>query len=251
MAPSRRWRLDDGLRPPTRLPRAITTRERDLTVGTILAFRGPEVGRRLSGSTHQHGQPGGASWNPSVRRSTARGRARTLAGTSSSSAPSSRPAARSPRCSPPARPAAGPGWLRRSRNGRRRRTIRHPRLLGTAALSGPITLLAGGGDPSAEPALKKVYDDFKAQNPGIEWDIRALPGFGPDWDRLARAALESGEPVGLVMIDGLFVRAWTRDGLLADLGPTRGWPTVLARVPANVPPRPGSPRPPRGPFRWR
>jgi arabinogalactan oligomer/maltooligosaccharide transport system substrate-binding protein len=104
----------------------------------------------------------------------------------------------------------------------------------TTALSGSITMLSGGGDPSAEPALKKVYDDFKAQNPGIEWDIRALPGFGPDWDRLARGALESGEPVGLVMIDGLFVRAWTRDGLLADLGNDPRMATVLDRVPANV-----------------
>ena len=48
------------------------------------------------------------------------------------------------------------------------------------ALSGPDHASWRGGDPSAEPALKKVYDDFKAQNPGIEWDIRALPGGGPD-----------------------------------------------------------------------
>jgi arabinogalactan oligomer/maltooligosaccharide transport system substrate-binding protein len=100
----------------------------------------------------------------------------------------------------------------------------------THPLVGPITVLMGG-DPSTEPALKKVYDDFKAQNPGVEWDIRALPGFGPEWDRLARAALESGEPVGLVMIDGLFVRAWARDGLLADLGADPAMATVLARVP--------------------
>ena len=101
----------------------------------------------------------------------------------------------------------------------------------TQALSGPITVLMGGGDPSTEPALKKVYDDFKAQNPGIEWDIRAIPGLGPDWDRLARAAMESGEPVGMILIDGLFVRAWTRDGLLADLGADPGLADVLARVP--------------------
>ncbi len=101
------------------------------------------------------------------------------------------------------------------------------------ALSGPITVLTEGGDPSTEPALKKVYDDFKALNPGIEWDIRAIPGFGPEWDRLARAAMESGEPVGLVMIDGLFVRAWTRDGLLADLGADPRMGDVLARVPPS------------------
>jgi arabinogalactan oligomer/maltooligosaccharide transport system substrate-binding protein len=81
--------------------------------------------------------------------------------------------------------------------------------------------------------VKKVFDDFKAQNPGIEWDIRAIPGLGPEWDRLARAALESGEPVGLVMIDGLFVRAWTRDGLLADLGADPALADVLARVPGT------------------
>ena len=103
---------------------------------------------------------------------------------------------------------------------------------GAAALSGPITVLAEGGDPSTEPALK-VYDDFKTQNPAIEWDIRAIPGLGPEWDRLARAALESGEPVGLVMLDGLFVRAWARDGLLADLGAEPRLAEVLARVPAQ------------------
>ncbi len=99
-----------------------------------------------------------------------------------------------------------------------------------ATLSGPITLLAEG-DPGTEPAIKKVYDDFKAQNPAIEWDIRAIPGLGPDFDRLARGALESGEPVGLVVLDGLFVRSWTRDGLLADLGGDPKLADVLARVP--------------------
>jgi ABC-type glycerol-3-phosphate transport system substrate-binding protein len=101
------------------------------------------------------------------------------------------------------------------------------------ALSGPITIVMAGPGPSAEPALQRVYDDFKAQNPGIEWDIRVIPGFGADWDRLARATLEAGEPVGLVMIDGLFVRAWARDGLLADLGADPAMATVLARVPSS------------------
>jgi ABC-type glycerol-3-phosphate transport system substrate-binding protein len=102
---------------------------------------------------------------------------------------------------------------------------------GSPGLSGPITLLYEGGDPGTEPALKKVYDDFKAKNPAIEWDIRGIQGLGPDWDRLARGALESGEPVGLVMLDGLFIRAWTRDGLLADLGADPRLAEVLARVP--------------------
>ncbi len=98
-------------------------------------------------------------------------------------------------------------------------------------LAGPITVLTGGGDPTAEPALKRVYDDFKALNPGIEWDIRALPGGGPEWDRLARATVTSGEPVGLIQIDGQQVRGWVRDGLLADLGADPGMAAVLARVP--------------------
>src|SRR4029077_12940911 len=98
-------------------------------------------------------------------------------------------------------------------------------------LSGSITVLAEGLAPSTEPSVQKVYDDFKTRNPAIEWDIRAIPGLGPEWDRLARATLESGEPVGLVMLDGLFVRAWTRDGLLADLGSDPRLTEVLGRVP--------------------
>ena len=108
-----------------------------------------------------------------------------------------------------------------------------PSIAPAGALSGSITVLAEGGDPGTEPALKKVYDDFKVQNPGIEWDIRAIPGLGPEWDRLARAEMESGEPVGLVMLDGLFVRAWARDGLLADLGADPEMAAVLARVPRS------------------
>jgi arabinogalactan oligomer/maltooligosaccharide transport system substrate-binding protein len=103
----------------------------------------------------------------------------------------------------------------------------------TTGVSDSITALVEGGDPSTEPALKKVYDDFKALHPAVEWDIRALPGLGPEWDRLARAALASGEPVGLVMLDGLFVRAWARDGLLADLGADPRMADVLARVPGR------------------
>jgi arabinogalactan oligomer/maltooligosaccharide transport system substrate-binding protein len=102
-----------------------------------------------------------------------------------------------------------------------------------AQLSGVITALVEGGDPSALPAVKKVYDDFKAQNPGIDWDIRALPGGGPEWDRLARAAVAAGEPVGLVHINGQLVRAWARDGLLADLGADPRMADLLARIPES------------------
>src|SRR5664280_50763 len=104
----------------------------------------------------------------------------------------------------------------------------------TQALSGSITVLAEGGDPTTDPVIKKVFDDFKAQHPAVVWDIRAVSGLGGDLDRLARAVLESGEPVGLVILDGLFVRAWTRDGLLADLGADPGMAAVLARVPERL-----------------
>jgi ABC-type glycerol-3-phosphate transport system substrate-binding protein len=101
------------------------------------------------------------------------------------------------------------------------------------ALAGTITVLHGGGDPAAEPALMKVYEDFKLANPDIEWDIRPLPGGGPEYDRLARAAVTSGEPVGLVLINGQQLRGWVRDGLLLDLGAEPALAEVLARVPTR------------------
>lgn len=103
----------------------------------------------------------------------------------------------------------------------------------SGSLTGPVTVIAGGGDPMAQPALRAVYDDFQAVHPGISWDVRALPGGGPEWDRLARALLASGEPVDLVTMDGQQVRAWARDGLLADLSADPNLATVLARVPAK------------------
>ena len=94
-----------------------------------------------------------------------------------------------------------------------------------------ITLLTGGGDPMAEPGLKRAYDDFRAQHPGFEWDIRAIPGGGPEWDRLARAAIASGEPIGLLTINGQQLGGWAHDDLLADLGSDPQLAPILARVP--------------------
>jgi ABC-type glycerol-3-phosphate transport system substrate-binding protein len=102
---------------------------------------------------------------------------------------------------------------------------------GAGGVSGRITVLHGGGDPGAEPALQRVYDDFRTLNPDVEWDIRALQGGGPEFDRLARAAVASGEPVGLIMMDGQQVGGWARDGLLADLGDDPRLAAVLDRVP--------------------
>jgi len=92
-------------------------------------------------------------------------------------------------------------------------------------------LVGSGADPNSAPALRTIYDDFAAQNPGIEWDTRLLPGGGPEWDRRARASITSGEDVGLVMINGQQVRGWVRDGLLADLGAVPELRTVLGRIP--------------------
>jgi arabinogalactan oligomer/maltooligosaccharide transport system substrate-binding protein len=101
-----------------------------------------------------------------------------------------------------------------------------------SGLAGAVTLIAGGGDPYGEPPIRKVYDDFSALHTSVDWDIRALPGGGPEWDRLARATLAAGEPVSLVMINGQQLRGWVRDGLLADLGDDPAMAAVLERVPA-------------------
>jgi ABC-type glycerol-3-phosphate transport system substrate-binding protein len=98
------------------------------------------------------------------------------------------------------------------------------------AIAGAITMI-GEGDPLAEPPLKAVYDGFRDMHPGITWDIRPLSGGGPEWDRLARGLLASGEQVDLTMIDGQQVGGWVRDGLLVDLGADANLSAFLARVP--------------------
>ena len=103
-----------------------------------------------------------------------------------------------------------------------------------ASISGPITFITGGGDPTTEPALIKVYNDFANLHPGVAWDIRPLPGGGPDWDRLARGAMASGDPIDLVMINGQQVGGWVRDGLLADLSTFPELADVLARCAGAV-----------------
>ena len=99
---------------------------------------------------------------------------------------------------------------------------------GASELTGPITVLTHAGD---EGALAIVGDAFKYRHPGIDWDIRTLPGGGPEWDRLARAAMASGEAVDLITINGQQVRGWVRDGLLADLSAQPELADVLAQVP--------------------
>jgi ABC-type glycerol-3-phosphate transport system substrate-binding protein len=98
-----------------------------------------------------------------------------------------------------------------------------------AALTGPLSVL-DSGDVTTVPARQQVWDDFRTANPGVEPSIQALPT-GGDWDRLARAAIAAGEPVDLLAINGQFVRAWVRDGLLADLDAEAGLAGALGRVP--------------------
>jgi ABC-type glycerol-3-phosphate transport system substrate-binding protein len=112
----------------------------------------------------------------------------------------------------------------------RRQALPSSPAVAPTGLSGEVTVIAGA-DPMAEPALRQVYDEFQAAHPGIEWDVRPLSGGGPEWDRLARALLASGEAVDLAMIDGQQVRSWARDGLLADLSSDPEMRTVLDRVP--------------------
>jgi raffinose/stachyose/melibiose transport system substrate-binding protein len=102
---------------------------------------------------------------------------------------------------------------------------------GVGASDSLIVLVGSGADPNSRPELQAAYDDFAAQNPGVEWDIRFLPGGGPEWDRRARAAVASGEDIGFIAINGQQVRGWVRDGLLADLSGDPAVQAVLERVP--------------------
>ncbi len=98
------------------------------------------------------------------------------------------------------------------------------------ALSGAVTALQSS-DLTTNPPVKKVYDDFLAMHPDVTWDNRALPTSHRDWDRIARATIAGGEPVDFVVINGQYVRAWARDGLLANLNERPGLESLLKRVP--------------------
>ena len=115
-------------------------------------------------------------------------------------------------------------------------------------LSGPITLLAESAAAAGEPAVKKVYDDFKALNPGVEWDIRSIPGLGPEWDRLARAALESGEPVDVICSMACSFERGRGTGCWRTSGAIQGWRTSSPASPTGSTSE-GLERPPRAPSR--
>ena len=43
-----------------------------------------------------------------------------------------------------------------------------------------------------ESSISLSTVDFRGLNPAIEWDIRALPGSAPEWDRLPSPAATRG-----------------------------------------------------------
>lgn len=80
-----------------------------------------------------------------------------------------------------------------------------------------LVLLDGANIDAPDMAPRKqVVTDFMASNPDVTIDFRALPS-NIQWDRVARTTILSGEQVDLVNINGQFIRAWVRDGLLDDL----------------------------------
>jgi ABC-type glycerol-3-phosphate transport system substrate-binding protein len=89
------------------------------------------------------------------------------------------------------------------------------------------------GNVTADPPRNQVYEDYAGANPGIEFDIRALPA-GGDWDQQARVSVQSGEDIDLLVINGQFVRAWVRDGLLAPLSNFSALEDVVGRIEPSV-----------------
>jgi raffinose/stachyose/melibiose transport system substrate-binding protein len=88
--------------------------------------------------------------------------------------------------------------------------------LSSAATTKLVVLDAANIDAPDMAPRKQVVTDFMAGNPDVTLDFRALPS-NIQWDRVARTTVASGEQVDLVNINGQFIRAWVRDGLLDDL----------------------------------
>jgi len=176
--------------PLARFPRTITTRERDRPTEPY----SPSIPRSFETVTSTSHQP----LDPPLDR-------RDLLKLGAFLAPAERFAPLLAACSTPSPSQAA--------------TVRPTSAAARRPFPAPITALVEGGDPTTEPALRKVFDDFKAQNPAIAWDIRGIPGLGPDWDRIAVRPVV-GEPVGLVILDGLF---------RSSVGRVTGcWPTWAA-----------------------
>src|SRR6185437_8817059 len=79
-----------------------------------------------------------------------------------------------------------------------------------------VVLDAANIDAPDMAPRKQVVTDFMTKNADVTLDFRALPS-NIQWDRVARTTILSGEQVDLVNINGQFIRAWVRDGLLDDL----------------------------------
>src|SRR5690242_1800470 len=91
-----------------------------------------------------------------------------------------------------------------------------PAAVGSSAATKLVMLDAANIDAPDMAPRKQVVTDFMARNPDVTMDFRALPS-NIQWDRVARTTLLSGDQVDLVNINGQFIRAWVRDGLLNDL----------------------------------
>ena len=85
-----------------------------------------------------------------------------------------------------------------------------------AAATKIVLLDAANMDTPEAAPRKQVVTDFMAKNPDVALDVRALPS-NIQWDRVARTTLLAGEQADVVNINGQFIRAWLRDGLLDDL----------------------------------
>ncbi|MBV9323586.1 MAG: extracellular solute-binding protein [Chloroflexi bacterium] len=96
-------------------------------------------------------------------------------------------------------------------------TTNAPPAVSSGSAPTKLVLLDGANIDAPDMAPRKqVVTDFMAGNPDVKMDFRALPS-NIQWDRVARTTILSGEQVDLVNINGQFIRAWVRDGLLNDL----------------------------------
>ena len=103
-----------------------------------------------------------------------------------------------------------------------------------AALTVPSRALATAPSRPSE-GLRRL----RGTNPLVEWDIREIPGGGPEWDRLARATIASGEPIDLVMINGQQFRRGCAMACWPTSAPIRGSRRAEPGAGAIPPPRPG------------
>ena len=96
----------------------------------------------------------------------------------------------------------------------------------------PITFLLGRRRPEHRTGPAEGLRRLQGPAPGIDGTSGRSRALAPNGIG-SRAPLAVGRTGRAHQIDGLFVRAWTRDGLLADLGADPEVAEVLARVPEH------------------